>query len=320
MQSVIHIWKSDLNDFWWGAQLVESFTPKQVATALRVSESSVKRWCDRGVIRTDRTLGGHRRIPLEFLLEFLETTNRRIVDPAAIGLEAVVALNEKNEPVQSDESSIRESFEKALMEGDEATCRKIMSAWYALHGGIASIADKLMSPTFRSIGGKWECGDAEIYQERRACELCGRLVHELRRLLPEPHGNSPLAMGGTPSGDQYQLPTQMVEMVFREYGWRTIALGSNIPFASLLSAARKHMPKVFWLSVSFIDDSERFLSEFEHFSNALPKGIMLVVGGRALVEDVRQKMAFSSYCDNLLQLSALARSARGATLLQRPQI
>ena len=65
----------------------DNLTPKQIASALRVSESSVKRWCDRGDIRTDRSLGGHRRIPLGFLIELLETTNRRILDPVAIGLE-----------------------------------------------------------------------------------------------------------------------------------------------------------------------------------------------------------------------------------------
>jgi len=65
----------------FGRFVEDSFTPKQVATALQVSESSVKRWCDRGVIRTDRTLGGHRRIPLENLMEFLESTNRRVLDP-----------------------------------------------------------------------------------------------------------------------------------------------------------------------------------------------------------------------------------------------
>ena len=55
----------------------ELLTPKQVARAINVSESSVKRWCDKGVIPTQYTAGGHRRIPLSGLMEFLRssTTN-----------------------------------------------------------------------------------------------------------------------------------------------------------------------------------------------------------------------------------------------------
>ncbi len=36
------------------------------------------------------------------------------------------------------------------------------------------------------MGDLWECGDLDVYQERRGCEVCNRLIHELRRLLPEP--------------------------------------------------------------------------------------------------------------------------------------
>jgi excisionase family DNA binding protein len=96
----------------------DNFTPKQVAQALQVSESSVKRWCDRGLIRTDRTVGGHRRIPLDNLLEFLESTNRRVLDPAAIGL--TVQSRQAEEPVVSktapaaESSALREAFEVCI--------------------------------------------------------------------------------------------------------------------------------------------------------------------------------------------------------------
>ena len=46
-------------------------SPKQVARALGVSESSLKRWCDKGLIPTERTAGGHRRLPLAGVLDFL---------------------------------------------------------------------------------------------------------------------------------------------------------------------------------------------------------------------------------------------------------
>ncbi len=306
--------------------MIDSFTPKQVAVALQVSESSVKRWCDQGAIRTDRTLGGHRRIPLPFLLEFLEATNRRLVDPSAIGLDPTQPLFGSDSSVRQKQALVAEEpamlaqFEKALLAGDESTCRKIVSNWFAQHGGITSLADNLLSVAFKSIGDRWECGTVEIYQERRGCEICCQLIHELRRLLPEPQGYAPLAMGGTASGDQYQLPNQLAEIVFRENGWRTISLGTNIPFASLLSAARKHMPKVFWLSVSHIENVDQFVVDYNHFAKNLPKGVMLVLGGQALNEQVRPSLSYSAHCDSMLQLANLARSARGSLQPKAGQI
>ncbi|MFN6398567.1 MAG: helix-turn-helix domain-containing protein [Planctomycetota bacterium] len=307
--------------------LESSFSPKQVAQALQVSESSVKRWCDRGVIRTDRTLGGHRRIPLEHLMEFLESTNRRIVDPGAIGLsdrreledqrqiqrDAIAELSSRADRFGEDPSIanapfLQSQFERALLAGDEAQCRKVISSWYAIHGNMASVADDLMAPTFRVIGQMWECGRADVYQERRGCEICIRLIHELRRLISDPYNEAPLAMGGTSEGDNYQVANQLIEIIFREAGWRTISLGSGVPFSSMASAIQKYRPKVFWLSVSHIDSDDEFLDRFQRFSEELPPGTMLVVGGRCLSDSLRKKMQFSAYCDSMRQLSNLART------------
>lgn len=298
----------------------ENFTPKQVACALQVSESSVKRWCDRGDIRTDRTIGGHRRIPLGFLLEFLETTNRRIVDPAPIGLELSGGQFSRIASKQLHLPELLAQFEKSLLSGSESECRRIISSWYSTRGGIPSLADELLCPAFSCIGNGWKSGQVDIYEERRACEICRRLVLELRRLLPEPGGMAPLAMGGTPSGDQYQLSTLLTEMVFREQGWRTESLGSNIPFESLLSAARQHMPRVFWLSISHVEDAQSFLMSYADFIKKLPKGILVVVGGRALNEDLRPKMVYSAHCDGMRQLSALAKTLRAGSLPQSSKI
>ncbi len=301
--------------------LESSFSPKQVAQALQVSESSVKRWCDRGVIRTDRTHGGHRRIPLEYLMEFLESTNRRIIDPHAIGLQdhrqlnrdALAGLELQAAQRNGDDSFVsdrmlREQFERALLAGDEEQCRKVISSWYTLHGGMVSVADELLAPTFHAIGELWECGRADVYQERRGCEICIRLIHELRRLVSEPLPDSPLAMGGTSEGDHYQVANQLIEIIFREAGWRTISLGSAVPFSSMLSAIERYRPRVYWLSVSYIADEDNFLRQFQDFATAIPTGTMLVVGGRSLTESLRRRMQFSAYCDSLRQLSTLARS------------
>ena len=265
-------------------------------------------------------MGGHRRIQLGFLLEFLESTNRRIVDPIAIGFEQSEGQLARISATQLDPKELLAQFEKALLSGAESECRRIISSWYSAHGGIPSLADDLLCPAFRSIGERWKSGQIDIYQERRGCEISRRLVFELRRLLPEPGAMAPLAMGGTPPGDQYQISTLLTEMVFREQGWRTQGLGSNIPFDSLLSAARKHMPRIFWLSVSHVEDDKSFLAGYADFTKRLPKGIILVVGGRALTDNLRPKMVYSAHCDGMQQLTALAKTLKSGSLAPSPQI
>src|ERR671912_587130 len=44
--------------------MADSLTTKAVAKLLRVSEATVKRWADNGLLQSDKTVGGHRRFSL----------------------------------------------------------------------------------------------------------------------------------------------------------------------------------------------------------------------------------------------------------------
>lgn len=293
-------------------------SPKQVAEALRVSESSIKRWCDQGVIPTVKTVGGHRRIPIAGLLAFLESTDREIVDLSAIGIDTLperrgVGTAVKPTFEDGQRQDFLEAFEAALVRGDERECRAILIDYYDRQGSFATMADDLIAKAFHSIGDAWHRGEVEIFQERRACELCTRLLHELRRLFPEPQSTSPFAMGGSPSGDYYSLPGQLVEVALREAGWRATNLGVNLPLRTIAEAARRERPNLLWLSVAHLQDRESFLEEYEVFWSILPKDTVLVVGGRELKDSFRPQLKYTAHCDTLQQLSHFVRSIRGSS-------
>ncbi len=191
----------------------EHLTTRQVADALQVSESTVKRWCDSGTIPTIRTQGGHRRIPLDGLVHFLESSNRRIFDPKAIGLTSKRVSKTEATQEGSDEPAGEDSidehrirFRESLLSGDELGARRALVKWYTRRPSIAGLADELVAKTFHHIGELWACEKIDVYQERRGCEICLKLIHELRRLIPEVSGDAPVAIGGAPSQDHYSIP------------------------------------------------------------------------------------------------------------------
>ncbi|MEM9791075.1 MAG: MerR family DNA-binding transcriptional regulator [Planctomycetota bacterium] len=56
-------------------------SPKEVALAIGVSESSLKRWADAGRIRVRRTAGGHRRIAIQEAIRFARYYGFPVVRP-----------------------------------------------------------------------------------------------------------------------------------------------------------------------------------------------------------------------------------------------
>ena len=281
-------------------------TPKQVARAIDVSESSVKRWCDKGVIQTQYTAGGHRRITMAEVLEFVRGGNYQLIHPEALGL-----------PATSGESPrvvarAREQLTAALIAGDDARCRQIAIDLYLAEHSLSVICDDVFAAAFRQIGDRWSCGEVEVYQERRGCEITLRVLHELRALLPAPPINAPLAIGGAASGDQYVLGTTMAELVLRDAKWNAVSLGENLPFQTVASAIKEHRPKILWLSCSHIPNESEFVKGYAQLYEEYGMDVAFVVGGYALTESVRQQMKFSAYCDNMQHLEGFAQTLHGA--------
>jgi methanogenic corrinoid protein MtbC1 len=280
----------------------ELLTPKQVSRAIDVSESSVKRWCDKGVIPTRYTAGGHRRIAISSLMEFLREGSCHLAHPEALGLPPT--SGKTNRVVGRALGQLID----ALLNGDESRCRQIAVDLYLAEHSISVICDEVFAAAFREIGDRWACGEAEVYQERRGCEIATRVLHELRILLAPPTSDSPLAIGGAAEGDQYSLGTTMAELVLRDARWNANSLGDNLPFESLSAAIRENRPKLFWLSCSHIADEAEFLRGYQELYDEFSMDVAFVVGGYALTEEVRQQMKFSAYCDTMQHLEGFAQT------------
>src|SRR5690606_10622798 len=121
-----------------------------------------------------------------------------------------------------------------------------------------------------------------------------------------PAEDAPRAIGGSPSGDQYDLPTQMAGLVLRDSGWKAVTLGINLPSDSSAAAIRLHRPRLFWLSCSHIGDEAAFLREYREFYDEFGTEVAVVVGGRALHGSLRREMKYAAYCDGMQHLAAFA--------------
>lgn len=283
--------------------MTDFFSPKEVATAIGVSESSLKRWVDKGLIPAEKTGGGHRRMTLDAVLRFLREQGRALSEPQAIGLPA-----ESGRRSASSESDLQE-FLRFLLSGDEPSARRIVMDAFLNGFSAAKIFDAIIVPAFIEIGNLWHCGTLEVYQERRACETCSRVVHELRRAVGSGPTDGPVAIGGTLDGDPYTIASSMSEVVLRECGWRALSLGNMLPFNTLMKAVENDRPRLMWLSVTSIRSPEQFLANLNVlFDTVTSFGCVLVVGGQALTADIRPLMRYTTYCDNFRHLEAFSKT------------
>ena len=279
-------------------------SPKQAAHAIGVSESSLKRWCDQGLIETVRTAGGHRRLAVSAVLGYLQKSGHRLVAPEVIGLPPLTAGAGQRSLAKAQFALL-----DALKQCQDAAARQIVIESYTAGHSIHTIADELIAPTFHEIGRQWGCGEVAVYQERCACEIMTRVLADLRRLAGAPKSNSGRAIGGTLESDHYSLPNQLVELVLRDAGWDAVSLGSNLPAETIELAIQQQRPSLVWLSASHYQCEDQFISAVDRIRMAARAvGAPFVIGGRMVCESLRQKIGEVACCDSMHQLNAYAQA------------
>lgn len=287
---------------------------QQVADALGVSVSTIKRWVDSGDLKAIRTLGKHRLVPLTDAVAFAKRQELPVT-----GLEKLKTTNTTettNDQIVLNDS-VRENLVDLLKAGRtrEATDRIVEVSKSGI--SAVSLADDLIRPVMERVGHSWMVGAWDVYEEHQASLAVASALTSLIGKLPAGGNgpNAPVAVGATPEGDFYQIPLHLGELVLREAGWDVRNLGSNLPLKSLARAVHDYRPSLVFLSVSYLADPGRFLRDYQNFFEETSKvGAAVMLGGRALSLDLRARLVYASFGERMSHLAEFARRVRPSSL------
>lgn len=296
-----------------GLDLEALVSPRDIAEAIGASESSLRRWIDGGDIRVSRTAGGHRRVPLREALQFIRRIGAVVVRPEVLRLPAGAPVGgaAAGEPTPDSET---DALFAALSEGRRDVAGGLALAWYLKGRPLHEFFDGPVSGAMHRVGELWRREDRGILVEHRATEICLGMIGGLRSLLPRPVEAAPLAIGGAPEGDPYQIPSRMAGAVLAEAGWRDMNFGAGTPLKLLADEAALTGAKLVWLSISATADARSLQSQVKRLATALAeRGTKLAVGGHAAAECLRRNVPNVFAMNSMGGLAAFSQG-----LLNRP--
>lgn len=247
-------------------------SPRELAEALGVSESSLKRWVDAGKIRAMKTDGGHRRIAISEAVRFVRESGAPVARPDLLDMPEIAVAHSR---------SLRGSDQLLdyLIEGDIVGARGWLLGRYLSGMSVAAISDGPVRDAMHALGELWKHDEGGIFIEHRGTDVCLQAIAHLRGTF-EPKENAPLALGCTPEDDPYLLPSFMAATVVAAAGLRAMNLGPDTPVAALEHATRAHKPRLVWISASAPVPAPRARA-IGKWASTLPRGMTVVCGGRA---------------------------------------
>jgi excisionase family DNA binding protein len=257
------------------AQGERLLSPRELADAIGVSQSSLKRWVDDGLVKAARTAGNHRRIALAEAIRFIRHQRTPLLRPHLLGLEDLRSV-----AGMSPAGARGEQLFELLARGRQEQARGLILSWFVEGDTIAEIADGPLQAAMERIGELWQHDPQGIFVEHRATDICLQAVNQLRILLPVAE-HAPSAVGGALSGDPYLLPSLIAACVLAENGFNAVNLGPHMPPRSLVQAAMHYSARACWLSMSSQVDARVAVQWVHELKEQLHRvGAVLIVGGR----------------------------------------
>lgn len=247
-------------------------SPRQVADALGVSESSLKRWVDAGKIRATRTDGGHRKIALSEAVRFIRETGAPLAHPEILDMPEIAVAAERA-------NAGGDRLLHYLERGDATGARGWLLSRYLAGASIAELCDGPVRESMHALGELWHHDEGGVFIEHRGTDVCLQALASLRSTF-EQRDDAPLAVGGAPEDDPYLLASFMAAMVTSAAGMRAVNLGPDTPVSALQQAVLHHTPRLVWVSASAPLPPARARA-VAHWLAALPPETTAVVGGRA---------------------------------------
>ena len=290
--------------------LRKTLTSKEAARLLGVSEASVKRWADGGLLPTVKTAGGHRRFRPEDVAVFRRERLHRTGRPSA---------RASVETHRAQGASLRGSAKReetaglmydVLVGGHAEEAAAILVSLHMEGAGVAALADEVLCPAMRRVGDLWHQGELSVAQEHVATRAALEALQALRASLHTHAAHGRRAVCCAAEEDFHELPVQVAALVLEARGWEVVNLGTSTPFYALAEAIERFEPRLVCVTATILEGLDRAAREYGEARKAAARfGAGLALGGAGFAEeDVRRRFPAELHAEDFRQLEQFAVS------------
>lgn len=272
--------------------MTRSFSTARLAKLWDVSESTIKRWADAGLLKCRKTVGGHRKFDLDAVLEF-QTRSGLVSKGIASHKESAEAQDELERLLAMPdfvELSLR--YREAAIAGQSQLASTILTRAYLSGMSLATISEEIIRPAMWEIGEMWRAGKVKVFEEHLATYSTMIALARLHSITARKPVNARTAVVGCSDGELHQVASAIIRYILEIEGWSVIYLGPFTPLFSFADAVMKFKPDLVAISVTVSADLERSARDYETLHRVAKKhGAKIIVGGLA-VEDAETRARF----------------------------
>lgn len=205
-----------------------TLSPRDLARVVGVSESSLKRWADDGLLQISRTTGGHRRIGLAEAASYIRRSGLPLTDPKPLGFTDLSTLDDGVPSQRLDYLLVQ-----AIRRGDRATACGLTLKLYLSGRSVCEICDGPMKHALRRDPAVDHAGS---FGNDGVIVICLAALQQLNELLPT-CSNRMVGLLPNDSHPARRMVSEMMRTVLTAECWQSV--DANVADASAIAHAQQ---------------------------------------------------------------------------------
>jgi MerR family transcriptional regulator, light-induced transcriptional regulator len=253
-----------------------------VARLFNVTETTVKRWADDGMLKCQRTPGGHRKFEMKHVVDFINEHHYEPTGTLTLDANDGMGTRIQSAVLGRDFNALSQIFVEKVLSVGRPDIFGYLSYLYQHNIALWEIYDLIVAPGMREIGTQWEKGMIGINHEHHASyETLDALAKLQSQIVIKPRNGKSVVCASV-GGDMHEIGLRCTSYIFESQGWTVHYLGAMIPHSSIIAAIQEVKPSIVCLSLTNPNHSETIHNEIEEVVAASRRvHAVVIVGGQA---------------------------------------
>ena len=208
----------------------------------------------------------------------------------------------------SEESPDRKSLRHSVLKGNRnGIAAQTLEALD--HGEApASLLNEVLLPAINQVGELFDSGKYFLPQLIASAEAMKNAVQVLEPLLRQEADSSdmPAVIIATVEGDIHDIGKNLVALMLKNYGFRVIDLGKDVPKEKIIQAAKENNAEIIALS-ALMTTTMRRMKEVIDYAKAEGVDAKVMIGGAVTTREFAEEIGADGYSADAAEAVKLAQ-------------
>ncbi len=228
-------------------------------------------------------------------------------ESAAMGVQKASGASDRQEPQKH-----RELLKEAVLKGNRNGIAKLTKEALDVGGNPQELLDNILLPAINEVGEYFDKGKYFLPQLIASAEAMKNSIAVLEPLLLKDSlsDNMPVVVIATVEGDIHDIGKNLVALMLKNYGFKVIDLGKDVPKERIIEAAKENNAQIIALSALMTTTMQR-MREVIAYKNENNISAKVMIGGAVITQEYADEIGADGYSRDAAEAVRLAQRLMG---------